>query len=233
MKESDKLPVILLHGWGGSFQSIYANTGWLEALKATGRSVFPVDLPGHGSWDESDDPRHYSDMVSLLDARLPNGKFDAVSFSLGAKLLLELCIRQPGRVRRAVFGGLGDNAFAVHEPAGQVVAEALEKGVGADTPEPIKRLVDYALFNGGNPASMAAVLCRPPNPNITPERVGTITTPSLLVNGSQDNIALPDGRLSAALAGHYLALKSLGHIDLTGNKAFIAAAVTFINKLQD
>ncbi len=224
-------PVVLLHGWGGSFDSAFADTGWLERLAQAGRVVVPLNLPGHDR-DASHDPSAYADLTSSLAERLPSGRFDLVGFSLGAKLALSLATRLPDRVGTIVLGGVGDNVFAP-EPSGEAVAFALVNGIREDTPGPVAALVRYSEKAEGHPHAFAAVLRRLANPTLTADALGRIRAPILLVNGDGDTLALPDGRLRTALADlSYRRLPETDHLSLTGCGAFQDAAVTFLTEAR-
>src|SRR5215218_8867716 len=41
-------PVVLVHGWGGSFEATWRAPGWEALLEDAGRRVIGVDLLGHG-----------------------------------------------------------------------------------------------------------------------------------------------------------------------------------------
>ena len=229
----DGLPqqVVLLHGWGGSFASAFAATGWLERLAEAGRVAVPLNLPGHDR-DASHDPSAYADLTSSLAGRLPPGQVDVVGFSLGAKLALSLATRWPDRIGTVVLGGVGDNAFAP-EPSGEAVASALVNGIGEDTPSPVTALVRYSEKAEGHPHAFAAVLRRPANPALTMDALGRIHAPVLLVNGDRDTLALPDERLRAALPDlSYRRLSGIDHLSLTSCTAFQDAAIAFLTEAQ-
>jgi len=229
----DRLPrqVVLLHGWGGSFTSAFAATGWLERLAEAGRVVVPLNLPGHDR-DASHEPSAYADLTSSLAERLPPEQVDLVGFSLGAKLALSLAIRWSGRIGTIVLGGVGDNAFAP-EPSGDAVAFALLNGIQEDTPSPVAALVRYSEKANGHPRAFAAVLRRPANPTLTMDALGRVHAPVLLVNGDRDTLALPDERLRTALADlSYRRLSGIDHLSLTGCAAFQDAAIAFLTEAQ-
>jgi tRNA A37 threonylcarbamoyladenosine synthetase subunit TsaC/SUA5/YrdC len=76
-------PVVLVHGWGGSFESTWQRSGFTELLRDAGRPVIGVDLLGHGSAPKPHDPEAYADLgARVLDA-MPDEPVDAVGFSLG------------------------------------------------------------------------------------------------------------------------------------------------------
>ena len=221
-------PVVLLHGCGGSTVEAFVDPGWVEALRAAGREARVPDLPGHGGRPCSHDPRDYADLAGSLVDAMPPGRFDLVGFSLGAKLSLELVLRLPGRVRRVVLGGLGDNVFAPERVA-PAAATALEQGPTADTPPPV-----MAFLREWNPArndalAVAAVLRRPANPVFTPERLRAVTVPLLLVNGSEDPVGTPAAALVAALPDlRVITLPGTGHFDLTRDPRFQRHAHDFL-----
>lgn len=222
---SSRLPVALLHGWGGSAASTWE--GWPAALREVGRNVVEVELPGHGR-DASADPGAYTDLAGLLDAALPEGRLDAVCFSLGGKLALALAARSPERFGRLVVGGVGDNLFAA-EPSGEAVAAALLDGVAPDTPAAVVAIVSYAEAGGGDPLALAALLRRPANPVLSEADLGRVDG-VLLVNGDRDAVALPDERLRAALPGaRAVRLGGVDHLALTRSPVFRDLAIEHLN----
>lgn len=220
-------PVVILPGWGGSFRSVYGDL-WLERFAGMDRKILPVELPGHADPDASTDPAWYRDLASLVAARLPTGRFDIVGFSLGAKIALEIALTGGSAVRRMVLGGVGDNVFAV-EPAAEAIASALDSGITADTSPHAKAMAAYAEPSGSNPRALAAVLRRPPNPRHARARLATLSCPTLVVNGDEDLVAIPDGQLLASsplIVSRHIA--GVGHIDLPACPAFIEAAVAHL-----
>jgi pimeloyl-ACP methyl ester carboxylesterase len=220
-------PVALVHGWGGSFAGTYGQTGWEAALRAAGRIVIAPDLPGHGHAPASHDPADYADLASDLDAMLPPGPLDAVGFSLGGKLVLELASRSPSRFRRIVIGGLGDNIYAAE--LGQTIAVELERGLPADARQRMPVLAKYIDESPSDLLSLVAVNRRPANPKADPARLQRIQSQLLLINGDADMVAHPDAGLRAALPhAQYLALPDVDHFTMHWQAAFREAAVRFL-----
>ena len=94
-------PVLFVHGLGG------ASTSWqphLEAL-AENRRVIAPDLPGFGRSAKPEaafTPAFFVDvLVDLLD-QLGVDETDLVASSMGGQVAIELALRHPDRVRRAV-----------------------------------------------------------------------------------------------------------------------------------
>lgn len=221
-------PVVFIPGWGGSFQSVYGNL-WLERFASLNREILPVELPGHADPNASTDPASYDDLTSTIATRLPTGPFDVVAFSLGAKVALEFALREHGAIRRLVLGGVGNNVFAV-EPAGEAIALALDHGITAETLPHAKAMATYSEPSGSRPRALSAVLRRSPNPRHTRDRLATLCCPTLVINGDQDMVAMPDGQLiasSTAITGRHLA--GVGHIDLPACPLFMEAAVIHLS----
>lgn len=222
-----KPTVLLLHGWGGSFASTYVANGWLDALSAVGRRSMPLDLPGHGGGGTRE-PADYADLAGTVAKRLPDGEIDIIGYSLGAKLALALALRHPARFRRIVAIGVGNNAFAP-EASGEALAAALEDGVRADTALGVRALVEYSQASRSDPAALAAVLRRTPNPVIDPAELALIGHRTLLVNGTDDYLAMPDDALRAALPGlTYVQLTGVGHIGLPADEPVRRSAIAYL-----
>ena len=222
-------PVLLAHGWGGSFDATFSGAHWRDAFGAVRREIAGIDLPGHGRAPASHDPQDYADLAGGAVRNIPDDIVDAVGFSLGAKLLLELECRRPGRFRRLVLGGVGANVFAP-ERGVEAVADALESGADDAAPEPVKMMIRYAAPSRSDPLALAALLRRPPNPHFTKERLAKIQAKILIINGSNDKGVQPVGDLSGAVPGCAVqTLEGTGHIDLPDDPRFATAAAAFLS----
>lgn len=222
--------VLLLHGWGGSFESTFKASGLVDQLKADGFTVLEVNLPGHGSSGGSWNPQDYADLASLVEHQLPKEPLLALGFSLGAKVLLELCIRLPDQFKKVVIAGLGDNAFT-SEKLGTQVADALEHGTDANTHPGIIGLVEYSKASLSDPLALAAVLRRSPNPLLTKDRLRSVVCPVCVINGWEDGVARPEHELITAMPNAELTIiPDLDHFNLTASKIFIDTAASFFAK---
>ncbi len=223
------LPVVLLHGCGGSAASTYIENGWVSALTDAGRDAVPITLPGH-SGDASHDPCAYDDLAGTVLSRLPD-RFDAVGFSLGGKLLLEIAARAPGRGGRLVVGGVGNNAFAP-ERSGEASAVALETGIGDATPPALRGFYRYCETSGTDLLAIAAVLRRAPNPILDADRLHRIVARVLLVVGDADPIAMPTNELIAAIPTvSAITIPGVDHLALPADRDFQRHALTFLAAL--
>ncbi|MFP3556748.1 alpha/beta fold hydrolase [Paraburkholderia sp. SIMBA_030] len=221
--------VLLLHGWGGSYEKVWKSTGFVSQLEEAGLEPVAVDLPGHGHAQGSYDPADYSDLAGEVLLGLPDSvPIYGIGYSLGAKIILEIERRSPGRFSRLILAGVGGNAFAP-EKLGHVVASALEEGVTSDTPAGVRALVEYGIAAGNDARSIAACLRRQPNPVLSPAAVANVKCPTLLVCGSQDSIALPLEPLADALPRCSLkVLTDIDHLHLPESDDFRNAALAFL-----
>jgi pimeloyl-ACP methyl ester carboxylesterase len=224
-------PVVLVHGWGGSFEGTYGRSGWREALAARGREVVEINLPGHADLHASHRPEDYTDLAGEVAAMLPGGLLDAVGFSLGAKLTLELAARDPGKFRRIVIAGVGNRAL---EPEKRVEAATMvAKGLTREGRAAMPRLASYLDRSPHNhPDAIAAVLMRqPPNPTLTPEWLTHITAEALILNGDEDEVAIPDDALRAAVRHReHVLLPGVDHFSLPEEPALLAKAIEFLTR---
>ena len=221
-------PVLLVHGWGSSFERTWVATGVSTLLEDAGRTVIGVDLLGHGGAPKPHDPADYADLTERLVEALPaEGAVDAVGFSLGARTLLELATAQPERFARIVLAGIGDGAFARDEEG----IDRLIAGVRGEAPDSDVRAQafrHYAEQPGNDPEALAAVLERRPPP-FTEAELAAVSCPVLVVLGDRD-FAAPGDRLVAALPeARLVSLRHVDHFATPESFAFIDAMLGFLD----
>lgn len=202
-------PVVLVHGWGGSFASTWQRSGFTDLLADAGREVVGLNLLGHGDASKPHDPQAYASMADDLLARLPSGQVDAVGFSLGAITLLRIACDHPERFGRLVLAGVGRNVVEPDEEhVGERIAAAIE-GNAPDTDTHARVFAQYAHQPGNDPVALAAIMRRPRQP-ITAAQLAGATCPVLVVIGDKD-FAGPGEPLAAALPN--ASLKVLRNVD--------------------
>jgi pimeloyl-ACP methyl ester carboxylesterase len=227
---TERRPVLLVHGFASSFERNWREPGWVDLLAESGRTVIELDLPGHGgAGAKPHDPAAYADMADAVSAAVPEGiTVDAVGFSMGAALVLEVAAAEPGRFGRIVVAGVGESLFRAEDP--EPAARAVESGRATDDDPPAARA--FATFSraaGNDPAALAACLRRPRHP-FGAAHLATLTRPVLVVLGSRDFAgpaeplvdALPDARL--------VTLPGVDHFATPKDYRFIEAALGFIDQ---
>jgi len=96
-------PVVLLHG---AFMTITNNwDGWISELSRT-RKVIAVEMQAHGR--TADIPRDFTDEnladdVAALLKHLKIARADLIGYSMGGAVAMQVAIRHPDNVRRAVI----------------------------------------------------------------------------------------------------------------------------------
>lgn len=111
--DPDAPTVLCVHGFASSCRDNWAHTGWVRGLTRAGYRVLGVDQRGHGASDKPHEAVDFSmgnfvdDLVRVLDDYLLDSVLYA-GYSLGARVGWQLAVAAPGRVERAVLGGIPD-----------------------------------------------------------------------------------------------------------------------------
>lgn len=222
-------PIVLLHGWAGSFAHTWQRSGLVDLLQDAGRRVLPYDLPGHGSAEKSHDPATYARLPEQFLAHLGDqAVVDAVGFSLGAITLLHALVAAPHRFGRVILAGIGDGVFQPHEPQNseRILAGLEGRSEAGDITARIFGKIGNESHN--DPKALAAVLRRPRTDPVTHEQLTAIPQPVLVVLGDKD-FSRPADRLAGALPNaRLLTLKGIDHFRTPDTYEFIDAVLEFL-----
>lgn len=221
-------PVLLVHGFASSFRRNWQETGWVDLLQDAGRQVIGVDLLGHGQAEKPHDPAAYTDLEERVAASLPaSGEVDAVGFSLGARVVLTLASGQPERFARIVVGGVGANLFRDDDP--EPVARAIEAS-DDETPQLGRLFAQFATGSDNDRVALAACI-RARRPPLTPEALGRIGAPVLVVLGDRDFAGPPDPLVNALPDARLVTLAGADHFATPKDFRFLDAALEFLDAL--
>ena len=217
-------PVVLLHGFATSSARTWWENGWLDLLGDAGRETVPIDILGHGKADKPHDPAAYADLEGYVAERLPEEPVDAVGFSLGARLLLGVAIRQPERFRRIVTLGVGRNLF--ERGGSDVVVDAIRAGDAPENPAAayFARLADHPE---NDRAALIACL-QAPMRLLTTEELGRVTAPTLVVIGERDFCGPGDPLVDALPGARLVVLPRTDHFSTPKDFMAIDAALQFL-----
>ena len=219
-------PVVMVHGWGGSFETTWERSGVAELLRDAGREVIGLDLLGHGTAPRPHDPAAYADLTARIRDGLPSGPVDAIGFSLGAMTLLRTACTEPDRFHRLVLAGIGRNVLEPDDGSGERIAAAVE-GRAADDDTAAQAFAHYAHQPGNDPVALAAVMRRPQTP-LTASDLAGATCPVLVVIGDKD-FAGPGAPLADALPdARLVTLRNVDHFATPEAFGFIDAALDFL-----
>lgn len=224
-------PVIMIHGWGGSFAETWERPGVTALLGDAGRQVIGVDLLGHGTAPRPHDPAAYADLGARIVDALPDEPVDAVGFSLGALTLLRVAVAMPHRFRRLVLAGVGDNVFRRDDTGTQRIITALEGGT-PDVDDNIARLfVQYADQPGNDRLALTAVMRRPPGTALTPDVLAQLDVPVLVAVGDRDFVGSGQALVDALPQGRLATLARTDHFATPSSFAFIDAMLEFLDAI--
>jgi pimeloyl-ACP methyl ester carboxylesterase len=222
-------PVLLAHGFASSFKDNWRRTGFADLLEDAGRTVLPFDFIGHGGAEKPHDPAAYTDLAADLATALPDdgGVVDAVGFSMGGRMVLELASRMPERFRRIVVAGVGTSLF--EPPENAAMADAIEQGASTGEGGRIDLFVRFSRSNGNDPLALAALLRRP-NPPIDVEGLRRISCPVLVVLGDADHAGPADPLMDALPGARLVVLRNTEHFGTPKSMGFIDATLDFLSE---
>ena len=222
------VPIVLVHGWGGSFHTTWEQSGFTALLADAGRPVIGVDLLGHGNAPKPHDPAAYGDLTERVLAELPGRPVDAVGFSLGALTLLRAATADPTRFRRLVLAGIGRNVFERDDAATASIVAAIENG--GDTDDNRARLfAQYAHQPDNDPVALAAIMRREPGPQLGPGDLAAVDLPVLVAVGDQDFVLPADGLVDALPDARLVTLRRTDHFATPESFDFIDATLEFLD----
>ena len=230
MAPSENVPVLLLHGWAGSFRDTWQKPGIDALLEDIGRTVLGLDLLGHGSQDKPHEPEAYSRLPEWLLENIDTAYpvVDAVGFSLGALTLLRALVLQPHRFRRVVLAGIGDGVFEKQATnANQRIVDALE-GRAPEDDTFARMFSQYGHQAGNDLLALTAIMKRPPSEAVDEKQLQSLDHEVLVVIGDKD-FTFPSQKLASAFSNGRLAtLKNTDHFATTESFAFIDELLEFL-----
>ena len=215
---ADARPVLLVHGFGSSFEHGWREPGWVDILGDAGREVVGVDLLGHGDAPKPHDPEAYTDgLLDSVRAALPDRPVDAIGFSLGAIQLLRVATEDATRFEHLVLIGIGEHVLTTRDPG------ALGNGDASG------RMFDQLMDAPRNDrAALEACMRRPQQP-IGARELAAVTVPALVVVGDRDELAGRPEPLVDALPGARLTvLRGFDHFQTPREFGCIDAALAFL-----
>lgn len=196
-------PILLIHGFASNHAVNWVNTLWTKTLTHAGYRVIALDNRGHGASGKRYDPADYSSDIMAQDARrlldhLGIGQAHVMGYSMGARITAHLALREPGRVRSALLGGLG-----IHLVEGvglpMAIAEAMEAPALADLTDPMQCMFRaFAEATKSDLRALAACI-RGSRQVLSPQEIGQIAAPVLVSVGTKDTIAGDPHALAALM----------------------------------
>lgn len=217
-------PVLLVHGFGTSFDLTWVANGWVDLLADEGRAVIGVDLLGHGTAPKPTDPSAYDDLGARVLEAMPDEAIDAVGFSLGAKTLLQVAAARPERFRSLVVAGVGANLFRSADHS--AVVDAVRTGDDGGNPA-LRYFAGLADLPGNDREALAACMANGGGAP-TAEDLGAVTCPVLVVIGDADFAGPADPLVDALPDATLVTLPRTDHAKTPKSFAFIDATLDFL-----
>jgi pimeloyl-ACP methyl ester carboxylesterase len=169
------------------------------------------------------------DVRALLD-HLSIKRADAMGYSMGARIAAFLALKHPGRVRSAIFGGLG---YKLVDGAGlpEDIALSLEAPSLADVSDPTGRLFRAFAEQTKSDLRALAACIRGSRQTLTRDEVAQIRMPVLIAVGSNDDIAGAPDKLAALMPNaRTVDIPGRDHMLAVGDKVFKTAVIDFLNE---
>ncbi|MEY3657127.1 MAG: hypothetical protein RL114_1485 [Actinomycetota bacterium] len=229
MSSSENNPIVLVHGWAGSFRDTWQKPGIDALLEDIGRTVLPFNLLGHADQDKPSDPEAYTQLPQWFLEHLPaeSPVIDAVGFSLGALTILRALIDQPERFGKVILAGIGDGVFSPSAPDGNKrIIDALE-GRLADGDDLGRMFAHYGNQPGNDLNALTAIMKRPPSEPIDAQALAGINNEVLVVIGDRD-FTFPASKLADSFPnGRLVVLKNTDHFSTPDSFSFIDQILEF------
>jgi len=217
--------LVLIHGFSGSAETAWINSGVFDALADAGFRVIALDNRGHGGSDKPHDPASYGvnmaeDVRRLLD-HLGLERAHVVGYSMGGKIANTFRSRHPQRVITLTLGGYGWPW----------------RGQASTLEESRKNLMQRTLRPGNDIDALAAY--RVVSNDLVPgeENLRGNKIPTLSIVGTEDTVVLRDGDQVKTLRE---TMANIEAVDMPGTHAgpdgvlykaeFAEAVVAFIRK---
>ncbi|SRR6266545_884062 len=233
LDEGEGEPIVLIHGFASNAAVNWVHPGWVSTLTKAHRRVIALDNRGHGASSKLYDPAAYHTAVMAEDVRalidhLGLGSADVMGYSMGARIAAFLALAHPGRLRKAVFGGLGSHLVdGVGLP--ESIAEALEASSLADVRDRTARTFRAFAEQTKSDRKALAACIRGSRQTLSREQVASIHVPVLVAVGSKDTVAGSAHELAAVLpAGRALDIPGRDHMLAVGDKVFKQGVSAFL-----
>jgi pimeloyl-ACP methyl ester carboxylesterase len=235
LDEGEGEPVVLVHGFASTKEVNWVATGWVTELNRAGRRIVALDNRGHGASSKLYDPSAYHSATMAEDVRalLDHLKFesaDVMGYSMGSRITAFLTVKHPGRVRSAIFGGLG---IRLVEGVGlpESIAEALETPSLDDVSDPTGRV--FRIFADQTKSDLRALAAciRGSRQTLSRAEVAAIRAPILVAVGTKDQVAGSAHELAALIPdARALDIPDRDHMLAVGDRTYKSGVIDFLNQ---
>jgi pimeloyl-ACP methyl ester carboxylesterase len=228
-------PIVLVHGFASNHAVNWGNTLWTKTLTGDGRRVVALDNRGHGQSQKFYDPAAYSfvemggDVLDLMD-HLGIATADVMGYSMGARITSFIASEHPGRLRSAIFGGLGMRLLMGDENY-QAIAAAMEAPSLEALTDPMqKSFRAFAEQTKSDLLALAACM-RGTRQLLTAEQAAALRVPVLVAAGTMDPLARDYHDLARLIPGaELLEIPGRDHNLAVGDKVHKQGVLDFLRR---
>ncbi|SFZ83416.1 Pimeloyl-ACP methyl ester carboxylesterase [Devosia enhydra] len=228
-------PILLIHGFASSAEVNWVATGWVDTLLKAGYQAIALDNRGHGRSRKLYDPQLYfaremaRDAVRLLD-HLGIKRLPVIGYSMGARIAAFLALDHPERVEALVLGGMGRNLVTGLADSEPIIAALTAESLSQVTHPTGRQFRIFAEHTGADRAALAACMINSRQP-MAEEDLRRIAVATLVAVGEDDTMAGDPAELAALLPdAEAFVVPRRDHMRATGDKAFKAAALDFLER---
>lgn len=228
-------PILLIHGFASNVKVNWQSTGWIDLLTKAGRQVIALDNRGHGRSEKLYDPALYTarEMArdsSRLIAHLGHERLDIMGYSMGARLTALLGIHHSEQARSLTIAGLAGNMIRGVGGAEEIAAALRAKSIDEVTDAGARAFRMFAEQTKSDLEALATCI-RTHREVVTEPDLATITAPTLVVAGEDDDIAGPVRVLVDAIPGSEgVVLPGRDHMKAVGDKTYKLAVLDFLDR---
>jgi len=222
-------PVILIHGMGQNFDSLWRRSGWVDKFEAAGRTVIGVDLPGHGA-SKNAVGRDAADLVFEEAAKY--GSVDGIGFSAGAWALLLAASEHPTLFERIAVISAADSVLT-----GGMFTEAMQRPLidGLLSPtepagNPMVTLLRGVIADAGNDRDAVAGYLASDKRLVTVEGLAAIKAKALVVEGNADGTGESVLVAQTIPNTERVTIDGTDHFDVPNSPQCLDVTVSFINR---
>ena len=239
-------PVILVHGYTTNLERQFVTSGIFPALTPHFRTI-AMDARGHGRSGKPHERTAYGpemgrDVTRLMD-HLGIRKAHIVGYSMGAHIVAQLAVLDPGRFATLTLGGAAGRLGWTADDQRRVDEESAEMDQGVlrsqflrlwprDRPPPSEaeiRADSERRLAGQDARALAAVRRSNPDQVVPVERLAQVPMPTLGIVGTADPYLRDFERLKAAMPRlELVTIPGASHGSAPGTPEFRAALLRFL-----
>lgn len=227
-------PVLLVHGFASSRRTNWFSPGWYRSLGEAGRRVLAFDHRGHGESEASHERADYderllaADCAAVLDA-CGVRQADVFGYSMGAMVAIRMLLDHPGRIRRAVLGGLGENYLAPSPLQHSVPAALLTDDPATISDPAAKGFRTFADAQRQDRLALAACWQRP-RTRAGADALREVNSPVLVICGERDAITGSPAPLASLIPGALSrVVPARDHMTAVGDRVTKAEVLSFLS----